>query len=89
MLGIFNVASGGIDGVMIDCRLMFATGLLIKASSIIMAHNHPSGNLKPSEADIYFSKKIEECGRTLNITLIDNLIVTRNGFYSFSDQGLL
>ena len=66
-----------------------ATTLTNYATAIIMAHNHPSGKLEPSQADITITKSINKCGDILNINLIDHLIVTRNGYYSFSDEGKL
>ena len=59
------------------------------ASSIIIAHNHPSSNLNPSEADKSLTKKLKSAGQFLDITLLDHLIITKDGYYSFSDDGLM
>jgi DNA repair protein RadC len=63
--------------------------LKCNATAILIAHNHPSGKLLPSEADISITKSIYKCGEILNITLIDHLIVTKEGYFSFSDEGKL
>lgn len=89
LLGIYSLSKGGITGTVVDQRLVFAVALKCNATAIIMAHNHPSGKLEPSQADITITKSINKCGDMLNINLIDHLIVTRNGYYSFSDEGKL
>jgi DNA repair protein RadC len=89
LLGIYSLSKGGITGTVVDQRLVFAVALKCNATAIIMAHNHPSGKLEPSQADITITKSINKCGDILNINLIDHLIVTRNGYYSFSDEGKL
>ena len=88
-LGISEIATGGITGCVVDPRIIFATALKSRAAGIIMAHNHPSGNLKPSHADLQVTKKMTEAGRILDIPILDHLIVTREGYYSFSDDGLI
>ena len=89
VLGIYPLSKGGITGTVVDSRLIFAVALKCNATGIIIAHNHPSGTLKPSEADITLTKSIKKCGDFLDITLIDHLIITKNGFYSFSNEGKL
>ena len=89
VLGIYPLSKGGITGTIVDQRLIFAVALKCNATSIIIAHNHPSGKLLPSEADITLTKSIEKCGKLLEINLIDHLIVTKNGFYSFINNGKL
>ena len=84
VLGIYPLSKGGITGTVVDSRLIFAVALKCNATGIIIAHNHPSGTLKPSEADITLTKSIKKCADFLDITLIDHLIITKNGFYSFS-----
>ena len=88
-LGIYSLSKGGITGTVVDVRLIFAVALKCNASSIIVSHNHPSGNAKPSDADISLTKKIKKCSDLLDITLIDHLIITKNAFYSFSTEGIL
>lgn len=89
VLGIFEVSTGGIAGTIADPKLIFGTALKGGASSIILAHNHPSGNLKPSQADINLTRKIKNGGELLDVAVLDHLIVTAEGFYSFADEGLV
>lgn len=89
VLGIYPLSKGGITGTVVDQRLVFAVALKCNATAIIMAHNHPSGKLEPSHADITITKSINKCGDILNINLIDHLIVSKNGFFSFSNEGKL
>ena len=88
-LGIYSLSKGGISGTIVDVRLLFAVALKCNASGIIVSHNHPSGNIRPSDADIVLTKKIKKCSDLLDITLIDHLIITKNAFYSFSTEGIL
>ena len=88
-IGIFEVSSGSATGTVADPRLIFASALKANACGLIIAHNHPSGNIKPSQADIELTKKLREGGRLLEIPLLDHLIVTTEGYYSFADEGLL
>jgi DNA repair protein RadC len=89
VLGIYPLSKGGIAGTVVDSRLIFAVALKCNATGIIIAHNHPSGNLKPSDADITLTRSIKKCADFLDITLIDHIIVTKNGFFSFSNEGKL
>ena len=86
VLGIYPLSKGGITGTVVDSRLIFAVVLKCNATAIIIAHNHPSGNLKPSNNDITITNSIKKCADFLDITLIDHLIITRNGYYSFSNE---
>lgn len=88
-LGIYNVSTGGTSATHVDPKQVFMAALKTNASSIILAHNHPSGNLIPSDADIKLTQKIAEAGKLLDITLLDHLIVTPDGYYSFTDEGTL
>lgn len=83
------ISRGGVSGTVVDTKIIFKTAIVNYASSIIICHNHPSGNLKPSEADIKITKNIKEAGKIMEIPLLDHLIITDNGFYSFTDEGLL
>jgi DNA repair protein RadC len=83
------VSSGGMSGTVVDPKMIFKAALDNKASSVILCHNHPSGNTKPSDADIKLTKNIVEAGRVLEIPVLDHIIVTQNGFFSFADEGLL
>ena len=89
VLGIFEVSTGGISGTVADPKLIFAAAIKAAASGIILAHNHPSGNLQPSQADIDLTRKIKEAGRFLEIQLLDHIIITSEGYYSFADEGLI
>lgn len=89
VLGIYPLSKGGITGTVIDSRLIFAVALKCNATGILLCHNHPSGNLKPSDADITLTRSIKKCADFLDITLIDHLIITRNGYFSFSNEGKL
>lgn len=84
-----RISQGGISGTVIDVRLILKNALDRLASSLILCHNHPSGNLKPSEADIKITSKIAEASRTMDIQLLDHLILADNSYFSFSDEGLI
>jgi DNA repair protein RadC len=83
------ISKGGLSGTVADPKIIFGIALQHQASSIILAHNHPSGNLKPSQQDIDLTKKIHQAGKILDIGVLDHLIITDGGFYSFADEGLL
>jgi len=89
VLGIYEVSSGGMSGTVADPKLIFSTALKTCASGIMLAHNHPSGNLKPSLQDIELTKKIKDGGRLLDIEVLDHCILTSEGYYSFADEGLM
>ena len=72
-----------------DIKVVFQTALKSNASSILLCHNHPSGNLKPSEQDIKITKSIKEAGKLMEIALLDHLIITDEGFFSFADEGMM
>jgi DNA repair protein RadC len=90
VIGITNLSIGGLDSTLMDVRMVYSMAVKIGASSIIVAHNHPSQNLKPSDADIRMSKLISEGGKTLTIQVLDFLIITSSsGYYSFGDEGMM
>jgi DNA repair protein RadC len=89
VLGIYPLSKGGITGTVVDLRLIFAVALKCNASSLILSHNHPSGKLVPSDADVSLTRKIKKCADFLDISLIDHIIVSKDGFYSFSNEGKL
>ena len=89
MLGIYPLSKGGITGTVVDQRLIFAVALKCNATGIILCHNHPSSTLKPSDSDVTLTRSIKKCADFLDITLIDHLIITKKGFYSFSNEGIL
>lgn len=83
------VSKGGINATLVDARLIFKPALLHGASSIVLAHNHPSGNLKASEDDIRLTKKLREAGKLFDITVFDHIIIGENNYYSFADEGMM
>lgn len=89
VLAIYEVSSGGITGTVADPRLIFSAALKANAVSIVLAHNHPSGNLKPSRADEELTQKIKQAGICLDIKVMDHIIITSEGYLSFADEGLL
>ena len=89
VLGKKQISMGGMSGTVADPRMIFKAALDEKAVSIILCHNHPSGNNQPSAADIQLTKNISEAGKFLEINVLDHIIVTQHGFYSFADEGLL
>lgn len=88
-LGIYSLSKGGTTGTVVDVRLLFAVALKCNSTAIIISHNHPSGKLLPSDVDITLTKKIKKCSEFLDIVLLDHLIITKNGYYSFSNEGLI
>lgn len=83
------ISRGGVSGTVVDTKIIFKAAVENYACSIIICHNHPSGNLKPSEADIRITKNIKDAGKLMEIPLLDHLIFTENGFYSFTDEGMM
>ena len=89
VIGKTKLSSGGINGSVVDIRILFKTALENFATAIIIAHNHPSGNLKPSQEDLKITKLIGEAGKILEIQLVDHLIISQESFFSFADENLL
>ena len=87
VLGILEVSTGGVSGTVADPKVIFVAAIKANASSFLVAHNHPSGNLSPSQADIDLTRKLRDGGKLLEIQLLDHLIVTVEGYYSFADEG--
>ena len=83
------VSEGGITGTVADPRIILKKALEEDAVGIILCHNHPSGSLKPSSADLELTKKIKEAAKFFDIKVMDHLIVSDAGYYSFSDEGIL
>jgi DNA repair protein RadC len=86
---IAEISKGGTSATVVDAKILFKTALDNKASSIILAHNHPSGNLNPSQEDLKLTKKLSEAGKLLDISVIDHIIYTNSGYYSFADNNTL
>ena len=89
VLCVYNISSGGITGTIADPRLIFAAALKVNTCSLVLAHNHPSGALKPSRADEELTAKIKGAGSFLDIKVLDHIILSTEGYYSFADEGLL
>ena len=89
VLGFLNISKGGIAQTAVDARIIFAAALKANAVSILLAHNHPSQNIQPSQPDIELTKKLIKAGKLLNIHIIDHLIITPFEYFSFADEGLL
>ncbi|HUH73342.1 MAG TPA: JAB domain-containing protein [Chitinophagales bacterium] len=86
----FNLLSiGGASGTIVDLKLVFQCAILTNASAIVLAHNHPSGTLYPSNSDIEITKRVKRAGDVMEIELVDHIILTQNSFYSFADHSLL
>jgi DNA repair protein RadC len=84
-----QISKGGLTATLVDIRLVFKRALELASVGIIVCHNHPSGKLQPSLADKQLTQKIKEAGITLDIKLLDHLIITEKDYFSFADQGLL
>lgn len=85
----FQLSKGGLTSTVVDVRMLFKTALEHLATAIILLHNHPSGQLKPSGADQQITKKIAQAGDHLEIKLLDHVIITKESYYSFADEGLI
>jgi DNA repair protein RadC len=83
------ISEGGLQGTMVDSRIIFKNALLHNATSIILCHNHPSGNVMPSQKDKELTKKIFEAGHIMQINVIDHIIVSKSGYYSFAENEIL
>jgi DNA repair protein RadC len=88
--GIYQISQGGLTGTLVDLRILFAVTLKSLSVALIICHNHPSGLMRPSTADIELTEKIKKAAELFDIKLLDHLILAPDGgFYSFSDDGLL
>ena len=87
VLGGYKVSSGGITGTIVDIRIILAIALKCLASGIILAHTHPSGELNPSKADKELTQKLKEAAKLMDISLLDHLVISTEGYYSFANEG--
>ena len=87
LIGKQQISKGGMSGTVADPKIIFHIALQHRASGVILCHNHPSGNLNPSDADIRLTKNLVAAGRVLEINVLDHLIVSKKGYYSFADEG--
>ena len=89
IVGKARLSAGGINQSIVDVRILFKTALEHLSTAITIAHNHPSGNLKPSQEDLRITKQIADAGKILNIQLLDHLIISQNAYLSFADENIL
>lgn len=89
ILRTINISSGGLSGTVADPKKIFKMALDNNASSIILCHNHPSGNIKPSDADIKLTKKLTQAGKLLDMPILDHIIVGEEKYYSFADESMI
>lgn len=89
VLGIKKISESGISSTLVDVRIVLQAALLCNASGIIVAHNHPSGNLNPSSSDIKMTAQIKEASKVMNMTLLDHVILTSDSHFSFADDGMI
>lgn len=87
VLGIAEISTGGITGTVVDIRLILSTALKANATNLILCHNHPSGNLNPSVADETITTKIKTAASFLDIRILDHIILSSEGYFSFADEG--
>lgn len=85
----FKISSGGISGTVVDIRLILKPAIQVLASGVIISHNHPSGNLKPSSNDLALTEKVKKALKLMDISLLDHLIISNDQYLSFADENLL
>ena len=89
VLGIFEVSTGGVSGTVADPKIIFASAIMASACGLILARNHPSGHLSPSQADIDLTRKLKDAGKLLDIQVLDHIIIAGKNYYSFADESML
>ena len=89
VLGKRVISKGGVSGTVVDPKIIFREALEARASGLILCHNHPSGNTKPSEADLQLTKKLKAAGNNIEIGILDHVIIAGTSFFSFADEGIL
>ncbi|QES90326.1 JAB domain-containing protein [Rhizosphaericola mali] len=89
VLGIYHRSTGGTAGTIVDIRILLTVALKSNACKIIVAHNHPSGNLTPSPADLKITERLKDAAKLMDITLLDHLIITTDSSHSFANEGLI
>lgn len=89
VIGEKQISDGGMAGTVVDAKRLFKVCIDLGANSVILCHNHPSGNIKPSQSDIELTKKIKEGGKLLDISVLDHLIFGEENYYSFADEGIM
>ena len=89
IIGKEKISAGGLSATVVDVRIIFKNALDRLSSAIILAHNHPSGSLRPSEHDIRLTKNLREAGKVIDIHVLDHIIISNTGYFSFADKGML
>lgn len=89
VLGVYNLSKGGMTASLVDIRLILSVTLKCLATGVILVHNHPSGNLKPSTSDLTIVQKLKDSCKLLDISLLDSIIITKDSYMSFNDDGLI
>jgi len=89
VLGIYTASSGGIHGTVVDIKLVLAVAINTGSTQIMLAHNHPSGSIRPSRNDETLTQKIKNAASFLEVKVVDHIILTSESYYSFADEGLL
>ncbi len=89
VLGLVDISSGGVAGTLADIKLIFSAALKANATSIILSHNHPSGNPRPGKMDKQVTNRLQLAGELLDVKVIDHIIVSSEGYYSFADEGII
>lgn len=89
VLGWLQVAEGGINNCMVDNRVVMQAALLCNATFFVLSHNHPSGSLRPSREDDMLTQSLKKCGTVMHIQMLDHIIVSEDGYYSYNDEGRL
>ncbi|SDM62377.1 DNA repair protein RadC [Daejeonella rubra] len=89
VLGIVPISVGGTAGTVADPKVIFVSALKCNAASVILIHNHPSGNLRPSQADMELTRKLKSAGQFLDLPIIEHIILTKDGYLSFADEGMM
>lgn len=87
--GAVTISTGGLHGTVVDPKLLFAVALRTLSCGVILAHNHPSGQLRPSSEDLELTQKLVRGGKQLDITIHDHVIISREGFFSLADSGYI
>lgn len=89
IIDTIRVSQGGVSGTVTDIRLILKHAIEKLASSIILCHNHPSGNNKPSDNDIAITRKVKDAGNVMDIAVLDHIIICEKNYYSFADEGII
>lgn len=89
VIGVCEVSRGGMSGTLVDAKLVFGIALTAGACALVLAHNHPSGNLTPSKMDLQLTAKLKEGGKLLDVAVYDHLIISAEGYLSLADKGLM